>query len=144
MRPRRPAIERFDEKRAIQPSGCWEWTAARLADGYGTFFDGEKVVLAHRWAYEHFVGPIPEGLALDHLCRNHGCVNPEHLEPVTWRTNTMRGETIPAAHAAKTHCPSGHAYDEDNTLRYGGRRYCRACRSERTASRSGRMNKVSA
>lgn len=69
---------------------CWIWTAA-TTKGYGVFWDGSAVVYAHRWSYEHHVGPIPDGLVLDHLCRIPACVNPTHLEPVTLAENTERG-----------------------------------------------------
>ena len=77
--------------------GCWLWLAATNDSGYGTFMarsrtdDTPKTVRAHRWSYEHLVGPVPEGLELDHLCRTPACVRPEHLEPVTRRENTARG-----------------------------------------------------
>jgi hypothetical protein len=88
--------ERFWKK--VSPTGfCWEWTAATLKarGGYGVFGWNELgrnvTVYAHRFAYEMLVGPIPAGMQLDHLCRNHVCVNPDHLEPVAPGTNTSRG-----------------------------------------------------
>lgn len=128
----RPVEERFWEKVNKDASGgCWEWIASVTANGYGQFAVSKtEVARPHRWAYEALVGPIPEGLQLDHLCRNRRCVNPAHLEPVTARENTLRGETRAAANAAKTHCPLGHAYDEANTFLYQGRRTCRTCRLE--------------
>lgn len=109
------------------PDGCWEWTACRN-DGYGQLRVVGRTVWAHRYAYERFVGPIQDGLVLDHLCRNPGCVNPAHLEPVTNRENLLRGDTIPALNASKTHCKRGHEFTGRNTGRQpsGGRR-CRAC-----------------
>jgi len=109
---------------------CWLWTAAVKGDGYAGFHRGEgrHVVGAHIFAYELVNGPVPPGLVLDHLCRVRRCVNPAHLEPVTQGINTLRGETISAANAAKTHCPQGHPYDEENTRWYQGRRYCKACK----------------
>lgn len=113
--------ERFWSK--VDKSGeCWEWTAGKYAWGYGQFSVGYKKIRAHRWAYEHLVGPIPEGLVIDHLCRNPPCVNPAHLEPVTGAENTRRG-----GNALKTHCPRGHEYDEANTRYCHGSRFCRAC-----------------
>lgn len=87
---RRPSIDRFAEKVALTDSGCLEWIATRQRNGYGAFFDGTTTVRAHRWAYEYFVGPIPPGLEIDHLCRHRPCVNPEHLEPVTRAENLRR------------------------------------------------------
>lgn len=113
------------------PEGCWEWLASR-SDGYGRVTWQGRQRPAHRVVYELLVGPIPAGLQIDHLCRNRGCVNPAHLEPVTQRENLMRGETIPARHAAQTHCGRGHIFDEANTyVRKDGRRSCRACDAAR-------------
>lgn len=107
--------------------GCWLWNASRKDDGYGRFWLDGRMVYAHRTAYELLVGPIPEGLQLDHLCRTPACVNPEHLEPVTQQENILRGIGIPVINARKTHCPSGHPYDTENTILYENRRYCRPC-----------------
>lgn len=118
-----PPMPRFMAK-VDQTGDCWLWTGAKTTNGYGAF---DKRV-AHRWLYERVVGPVPEGLQLDHLCRVRHCVNPAHLEPVTQRENLYRGNTIPALNAAKTHCPTGHPYDEANTYRTpAGYRQCRAC-----------------
>lgn len=107
---------------------CWIWTGARNAAGYGHAHVGADQGLAHVIAFELVVGPVPPGLELDHLCRNRPCVNPTHVEPVTHRQNLLRGETIPALNAAKTHCPKGHEYTEANTYRQkSGSRMCRAC-----------------
>ena len=75
-----------------------------------------------------FVGPLPDGLVLDHLCRNRACVNPEHLEPVTQSVNLLRGETVNAAASARTHCINGHEFSPVNTrISPSGRRVCRSC-----------------
>ena len=109
------------------PNGCWIWTAA-LSRGYGKFGINGGTKSAHRLSYESLVGPIPEGLQLDHLCRTPACVNPDHLEAVTGRVNILRSTSPAALHAVKTHCPQGHPYDEQNTSHYRGLRYCDTCR----------------
>ena len=120
--------ERFVEKIAIRPGpACWDWLAGRDHKGYGQFWLDGGTRLAHRVSYEYANGPIPNGLQLDHLCRNRACVNPAHLEPVTGRDNLLRGETKAAMNAAATHCSNGHAFDEVNTYHWRGHRICRAC-----------------
>lgn len=111
-------------------NACWLWTGSVNNRGYGQFHvrlpdGGRTMALAHRWAYEHEVGSVPEGRVLDHLCRVPLCVRVSHLEPVTDGVNTERGERHKHP---KTHCPQGHAYDAENTYRYpDGRRGCRQC-----------------
>lgn len=139
----RPAAERFWEKVQIEPGGCWQWTGGLNGVGYGQFYRGKRSredtgkTYAHRWAYEQLVGPIPEGLHLDHLCRNPACVNPAHLEPVTARENLLRGVGPSAAHAKKTHCPDGHPYAGSNLYIHPtkGYRVCRACGRRRAQER---------
>lgn len=113
---------------------CWLWTGAKNK-GHGQFtvsrtdVRSPKKLMAHRYAYELLVGPIPDGLELDHLCRVRHCVNPAHLEPVTRRENLLRGETHAARNAAKTHCKRGHEFTPENTYYPKGGRGCRTCRT---------------
>lgn len=103
---------------------CWEWVGTRSRKGYGRFSVNAKRVAAHRFAYEEFVGHIPDGLEIDHLCRNRSCVNPKHLEPVTHKENVLRSPVNPIAIAAsKTTCAEGH---ELSPWRRGRR--CLVCR----------------
>ena len=129
-----PSLERFLSHIEVQPvSRCWLWTAGTQR-GYGHFrvgARGSKKVRAHRFAYELWVGPIPKGLTLDHLCRVRHCVNPDHLEAVTQGENVRRGDTG-KLNANKTHCLRGHPFDAENTIHFrtvvGGRgRRCRTC-----------------
>jgi len=121
-----PAEERFWAK-VEKTETCWLWTAYQDGGGYGQFRVNGHGILAHRFAYELLIGPIPAGLTLDHLCRVRHCVNPAHLEPVSQRENTLRGESFAAQEARRTHCHKGHAYDLLNTRIYRGWRRCRAC-----------------
>lgn len=123
---RRDPIDRLVSK--LDMSGqCWTFTGATNAAGYGMVSFQGKTRPAHRLAYELAVGAVPPDLDLDHLCRNRGCCNPDHLEPVTTRVNVLRGDSPSAHHATKTHCPKGHPYDEENTYRLGNERRCRIC-----------------
>ena len=133
----RPAHDRWSKRVEWTPT-CWLWRGKIGEDGYGRFksFGESQAMVAHRFGYLIHRGPIPEGLVLDHLCRVRHCVNPWHLEPVTIGENVMRGDTIPARHASKTHCVNGHPFDARNTGRYTNRRTgrttrrCRACDME--------------
>lgn len=127
------AEERFWSKvKKGNPADCWEWTAKIERNGYGRFWFNGHSVLAHRFAYELIHGSIPEGLTIDHRCRNRACVNPAHMELVPMRTNVLRGIGITAKFATKTHCPRGHPYDMFNTyINRKGARVCRECNRER-------------
>lgn len=106
----------------ILDDGCWFYKGRKDDKGYGAVTVYPNMERrAHRVVYEALVGPIPEGLSIDHLCRNRGCVNPEHLEPVTHLENVRRG------YWGKNHCKHGHDYDVENTRWWRGRRFCREC-----------------
>lgn len=109
---------------------CWLWISGVDREGYGRFWTGGgNTRRAHRVAYELVVGPIPDGLTLDHLCRVPACVNPDHLEPVTAAVNGLRGDTYQGINARRTHCIHGHPFSGDNLyVQPNGRRTCRTCR----------------
>lgn len=131
--------ERFWDKVEVNGTDCWPWLASLKDTGYGQFRYNGRVRPAHRFAYELIIGPIPAGLVIDHLCRNRTCVNPLHLEPVTNEENIRRGLFRVNRPKPKTHCPSGHPYDEQNTVirtsNGYGYRVCRTC--ERRHSLAG-------
>ena len=121
-------------RKVAEDSGCWVWEGA-TADGYGRINVAGRLNLTHRVSYELFVGPVPAGLTLDHLCRRRDCLRTAHLEPVDSRTNTLRGGGVTAINAAKAHCNRGHAFDADNTRIRGAHRYCLACIHMHNAAR---------
>ena len=113
---------------AVTDDGCWEWTGGKLASGYGSVrFEGRSQVV-HRVTWEAANGAVPDGLQLDHLCRNRACCNPSHLEAVTQSVNLLRGVSGPARNARKTHCIKGHVFD---LTRQNGWRECSICKRER-------------
>ena len=117
--------------RILLGDDCWEWTGCRSAKGYGLIYKSGATKRVHRVVYELLVGPIPDGLQLDHLCRNRGCANPSHLDPVDTRENTLRGVGLTSQNAVKTHCAQGHPFTGENLyLRTGSRRgrECRECK----------------
>lgn len=116
-------------------NGCWNWMAGKKLGGYGEFKPhlGQNNRAAHTIMWEIRNGAVPEGLFLDHLCRNTTCVNPTHLEPVTCRENVLRGESIPAKNARKTHCGRcGGEFDYFYIRNGSPRRACKACQHDRT------------
>lgn len=132
------ALERFLAKIQVAPNGCWEWSGCHGKLGYALLSvnkDGHwTTVNAHKFAYENLVGPTPIGKELDHKCRNPGCVNPEHLEPVSHKVNCQRGisgELARIRQLSKDHCCHGHPFDETNTqIRKNGSRRCLICHRE--------------
>lgn len=124
-----PVRDRIASSSVKIDNGCWQWTGYRYGNGYGALSIEGRQRLAHRVSYEEFVGPIPVGLTIDHLCRNRACVNPVHLEPVTGRENTQR--------AMRSHCVNGHEFTEANIYRWtDGKRCCRECRRQRNRVRN--------
>ena len=127
--------------RLIEPepnSGCWLWMGAQAHGGYGKIKWNRKTWLAHRLVYIHQVGSIPAGLTLDHLCRIRTCVNPKHMEPVSLRTNLLRGDTLAAKFARITHCINGHSLQD--ALSYG--RYHRLCRVCKNANQTAYVKRL--
>lgn len=116
--------ERFMRYVLKADGGCWEWIGSLQKNGYSTLHVEGKTLRGHRVSYELFIGKIPDGLHIDHLCRNRKCVNPEHLEAVTSVENTRR--------AMRTRCVNGHEFTEDNIYWWtDGKRYCKTCRRNR-------------
>jgi hypothetical protein len=115
---------------SVSENGCWEWLGGLNHKGYGRLTYNYKGYAAHRFVYELLVGAIPEGLTLDHLCRNKRCVNPAHLEPVTIGVNVMRGEGLAKQNATKTHCIHGHSLANAKIGLAHGKptRICQICR----------------
>jgi hypothetical protein len=138
-------IERFWSK-VERSEGCWSWSGSHFkTTSYALFNlkmpDGVwRPTVAHRAAYTIVVGPIPEGLVIDHLCRNRACVNPAHMEAVTRGENVLRGEGPSALEARQTECKRGHPFSEENTYRKPGtnKRECRVCQRAREATRRPR------
>ena len=141
-------VERF-WRSVLRTATCWDWQGRTDQKGYGQIY-GEyqgksRNWLAHRLSYMIHGGIIPPSMTIDHLCRNHGCVNPEHLEVVTVGENVRRGESFSTRNKRKTHCPQGHPYDEENTflLKNGGR-MCRACSRVRALAYQARKRREQA
>jgi hypothetical protein len=136
-------LSRIDRRGA---DDCWLWTDRITEAGYATYGVPGTTAFVHRWMYQRFVGPIPDGAELDHRCHSDDkrcpggpcvhrrCVNPQHLEAVSHRTNMLRGRGVSAENVVKTHCLNGHPFDAGNTYIHPkkGTRRCRACQSERS------------
>jgi hypothetical protein len=125
--------ERFKAKFVVAANGCWQWTASAHPKGYGQFRGLAGEQYAHRAAYKFRHGEIPFGCEVDHLCKNRGCVNPDHLEAVPHRENMRRSDALMGINSRKTHCLQGHPFDSKNTYVYSttGRRFCRMCGVQR-------------
>lgn len=142
LRSRRSAEERFWAL-VTKTETCWIFGRLK-PNGYGAFSAYGHSATAHRFAYELMVGPIPDGLSIDHLCRRPACVNPAHLEAVTQWENVMRSDGVSALNARKTHCLRGHPFSDDNTYyAKGGQRHCKECSRIRGRERYARLQKGS-
>lgn len=156
--------ERFIKKVQIDDKGCWNWTGCKCALGYGQFYYSNKTKSrakgTHRYSYEAHKGPIPEGLSIDHLCRNPSCCNPDHLEAVTRGENNSRawaatskerqlarvskaGRVAAELLKSKTHCKHGHERTGYNAYIYKGRQDCRTCRKRRKQESRARLERRS-
>lgn len=127
--------ERLLSKVTKTPS-CWVFNGGVSKDGYGNFYFRKTCWRAHRASYEIFVGKIPFGFTIHHICNIRNCVNPKHLKPMSLRDNLMLGNTIPAKNISKTHCPKGHEYTDSNTYLKKSKyfkpaRQCRKCGDRR-------------
>jgi hypothetical protein len=140
--------ERFAAKWEPEPNtGCWLWLGGGTERGYGNFWSGERMEMAHRMSWMLARGPIPVGMFLDHMCRTPGCVNPAHLRVVTPRENSVfNSVSIPATNLAKTHCSNGHPYSGRNVLLMVGKgspfphRACRTCARDRYRAKARRKH----
>jgi hypothetical protein len=127
-------MNKYLEQRINKMPYCWAWTGAVGRDGYGRAYYNNSSFLAHRAVFTEVNGVIPQGMTLDHLCRNKICVNPKHLEITSQRENILRGNGKASINAKKSYCNRGHEFTPENTYFYvgargGNWRMCRACRS---------------
>lgn len=138
--------ERMDDNFTITDNNCWEWNGGRTSFGYGKISlkqkSFNKSMTAHRVYWELINGPIPKGLVINHKCSNPPCINPDHLETMTGKENTLIGKGITAINAKKTHCINGHKFITENTgINTDGSRYCRNCSRFRTNRRGAQRTK---
>lgn len=113
-------LQLFECKYRVEKDGCWDWLFGITPNGYSVFRVGEETWYGHRWSYQHFVGPLMSGKTIDHLCRNRRCVNPNHLEQVSYGENLRRG----VAARWSPLCPNGHRYP----VAVNGYRKCKECK----------------
>jgi len=136
-KPKLRAYNRFwDRVKKRHSNFCWDWLGLKNERGYGRFWMNGKLRKAHVVAYGWLIGRIPEGMELDHLCRNTSCVNPSHLQPVTHAENVRRGASPAAKNQARAKCVNGHPFSGKNLYLYKGiHRHCRTCRATRSNRR---------
>ncbi len=143
---RKLSLEKSFEVRTLKSESCWEWTGSKDQYGYGRIRFNKVNMLAHRISFKIHKGEIPENLVIDHICRNRGCVNPEHLRAVTKSINSKENTaSFTALNLLKTACPHGHKYTGNNLLVSGKKRYCRTCsrgRSLKYYFKTGRQNRI--
>ncbi len=113
-------------KYVTKTESCWIWTG-KIHKGYGLISIKDRTHYMHRVSYEKARGPIPDGMDLDHLCRNRACVNPDHLEPVTHAENMRRRVISPVFGVMRTHCRLGHAFVIKTVASGGLKNYCPSC-----------------
>ncbi len=131
-----PILKARLEEKVQWVGDCLEWTGNLNQMSYGRIWIGQRTSYrAHRAAYAVAHGGIPDGMVIDHLCRNPKCCNPDHLEAVPPRENVRRGVGASAKNARKTHCVNGHPYGGEDTFMEGSRRKCRICERARSAKR---------
>lgn len=144
-----PIVRLMEGMKQDPLTGCWDWQGRpNYEGGYGRMSLRGKQYFVHRISYTLHVGPIPDGMEIDHLCRNRMCVNPSHLEAVTGRVNTYRGQGPSAINSRKTHCIRGHELVPGNLYKAANKRLCKACgrlrERERYQRRSSAANPVDA
>lgn len=147
MTPAIPMADKFWRSVGPDETGgdCWVWAGFLDSKGYGKLSSRGKTLFAHRVSYELIVAEIPDGLQIDHLCRNKSCVNPWHLEPVTGSVNTLRAVE---ARIPPTHCRHGHEYTDETLLirptPTGSTRKCRICVRQHDRDKHERRRKRAA
>jgi len=120
-------IGRFLKKVQVLENDCWQWQGGKNTKNYGRFTYDDKLQPAHRFSYLYFYNEIDKTLTIDHLCKNHSCVNPLHLEQVTLKENILRGNGVSVVNSKKTHCPKGHELYGDNLYVWKNERRCKEC-----------------